>query len=84
MLISIFYKFSVLENGRKVLEMSSKNPWILHKLACMNPATIYLPLGILWKQLLQQFFLDLFETSQLFLSRSEDVNVVGCNMDFIL
>ena len=36
-LISIFLKFSVLENSRKVFEKSLKSPWILHNLACMNP-----------------------------------------------
>ena len=32
-----FHKFSVLENSRKVFYKSLKSPWILHKLACMNP-----------------------------------------------
>ena len=37
MYFSIFLKFSVLENSRKVFEKSLKSPWIFHKLPCMNP-----------------------------------------------
>ena len=35
-------------------------------------------------QILLQFYLELFETLRLFLSRSEDTHVIRSNMDFLL